>query len=353
MKKALIFSPYLDTLGGGERYFLCLANTLTDLSYEVDVAWPDKTILDQAKIRFGINFNKLKINASAFTHFTTKTNLFAKYQFQKKYNLIFFLSDGSLPFLFAGKNFVHFQYPFRHLNVSLIDQFKIHLINKFIYNSQFTQKINERHLPPSKSFVLYPPIDTLKFKSNLPKDNIILSVGRFDSPSHNKRQDVLISAFKKVNDKHYKLILAGGLRGNETIINNLKRQSQNYQIEFVINPDFNTLKNLYAKAKIYWHAAGFEVDETENPENVEHFGMTTVEAMAAGCVPVVINKGGQKEIITSDTGFLCNSINDLVSKTELLLTTHQMLKSFSDNAAKRANKYCQNTFVSKLQQLVA
>ena len=29
----------------------------------------------------------------------------------------------------------------------------------------------------------------------------------------------------------------------------------------------------------------------------EHFGITTVEAMAAGCVPVVIDKADQREIV--------------------------------------------------------
>jgi len=33
--------------------------------------------------------------------------------------------------------------------------------------------------------------------------------------------------------------------------------------------------------------------------SLEHFGITTVEAMAAGCVPLVYDSGGQAEIVSS------------------------------------------------------
>jgi glycosyltransferase involved in cell wall biosynthesis len=32
----------------------------------------------------------------------------------------------------------------------------------------------------------------------------------------------------------------------------------------------------------------------------EDFGLTTCEAIAGGCIPVVVNSGGQKEIVTLD-----------------------------------------------------
>ena len=62
------------------------------------------------------------------------------------------------------------------------------------------------------------------------------------------------------------------------------------------NLERSRLRQLYAQARIFWHAAGYgECDE--RPELSEHFGMATVEAMSAGCIPVVINKGGQPEIV--------------------------------------------------------
>ena len=52
---------------------------------------------------------------------------------------------------------------------------------------------------------------------------------------------------------------------------------------------------------------------------MEHFGITTVEAMAAGCVPVVINKAGQREIVEDGvSGFLWNTWGELKDRTQLL-----------------------------------
>ena len=40
------------------------------------------------------------------------------------------------------------------------------------------------------------------------------------------------------------------------------------------------------------HAAGMGVDELEFPEQLEHFGITPVEAASFGCIPVVFAGGG-------------------------------------------------------------
>ena len=50
-------------------------------------------------------------------------------------------------------------------------------------------------------------------------------------------------------------------------------------------------------ASIFWSATGLGEDEEAAPWSQEHFGMTTAEAMAGGCVPVVIDRAGQREIV--------------------------------------------------------
>ena len=76
---------------------------------------------------------------------------------------------------------------------------------------------------------------------------------------------------------------------------------------------------LYGKSSIYWHATGYGED---NPKKFEHFGISTVEAMAAECIPVVINLGGQPEIVEqSVNGFLWNSIPELKKFSLKLVNT--------------------------------
>ncbi len=48
------------------------------------------------------------------------------------------------------------------------------------------------------------------------------------------------------------------------------------------------LADLYARASIFWHAAGLGEDAEDDPNRMEHFGISIVEAMSAGAVPVVL-----------------------------------------------------------------
>jgi len=354
MKKALIFDPYLDTLGGGERYVLSLALGLLKNNYSVNLAWPTRKELSEAEKRFGMDFSGITVDENAYALCSQKSAYTERLKFTKEYDLIFWVSDGSLPFLFSKNNLIHLQVPFKKFGSNVvINNIKTIFVNKFVYNSEFTKNVLEKQLPSSKSFVLYPPIDVDSFRAGK-KENIILSVGRFDSPLHSKRQDVLIDAFKILSGKvkNYQLILAGGLLGDQSLMKGLKKSSEGLKVEYVINPNFDTLKSLYSRSRFFWHAAGYEIDENRNPEKVEHFGMTTVEAMASGAIPLVIRKGGQKEIITDDTGVLCDSPEQIAGETLNLINHPSVLKQMANSAVKRSKIFSLNNFENKIKSLI-
>lgn len=354
MKKALIFDPYLDTLGGGERYCLTLAVELVNQGYRVEIAWPESDTLRSAEDRYGLDLSKIKLNKKAFSVFAKQSSIFQKIFLTVRYHLIFWVSDGSLPFLFSRNNLVHFQVPFKTIGGNpLVNKIKSAFIHKYVYNSRFTAAVHEKHLPKRKSFILYPPIDTDSFKPGRKEDEI-LSVARFDSPSHSKRQDILIEAFKQLHQTHpeYHLILAGGSKGGSSILDSLKDLAGSLPINFVVGPDFNKLKTLYAKAKFFWHAAGYEIDEDIDPEKVEHFGMTTVEAMSAGCVPFVIAKGGQKEILIDNTGFLCHSPEEIARETIALINKPHKLETIAEKAMTRSRDFSIQEFSKKIKSLL-
>ncbi len=355
--RAIVFDPYLDTLGGGERYSLEFAQSITKLGYTVEVAWNNIDVLKQAEKRFGLDLSLLKINPPAYALFFNRSSLIERYHFTHQYDLVFWLSDGSLPFLFSKNNLVHFQTPFTHISGNyLLNFIKTILIKQIIYNSNFTKAVIQRQLPFAQARVIYPPVDVNEFQPAAKKDDLILSVARFDSPSHAKRQDILLEAFKLLHKQapEYKLILAGGVMGDagESDLAKLKKSASGLSVEFVINPDFNQLKKLYSRAKFFWHAAGYEIDEKTNPEKVEHFGITTVEAMAAGCVPIVINKGGQKETVTPDSGRLVNSIEEIVSATLNFIADPTILKESSRQSIEHAANFSRQAFQSKVRSLI-
>ena len=97
---------------------------------------------------------------------------------------------------------------------------------------------------------------------------------------------------------------------------------------------------MFKKARIYWHAAGFDEDLKTHPERAEHFGLTTLEAMAASCVPFAFAGGGQKDIITDGyNGFLWNSKEILAEKTHELLSNNTLYKKIAKNALKSVKLY--------------
>ena len=110
--------------------------------------------------------------------------------------------------------------------------------------------------------------------------------------------------------------------------------------------DRRELKNLYEQSSVFWHAAGFGVDENTQPMFAEHFGISTVEAMAAGCVPVVIKKGGQKEIVEHGvSGFLWETLDELGSYTQTLLADDKLRTQMSEAARERATMFSRDSFI--------
>jgi len=390
MPKAALYDPYLDTLGGGERYCFSVVESLLNHGYDVDIFWSgDPGIIAKAKDRFELDISKATIVPDIFNEYAhhiecvddregivkivsrpnkhhdvlKKAKSFLnKYSTTKKYDIFFYLSDWSVPFLFSKKNLLHVQVPFTKpvaTKEKLVNQLKLFLINRVICNSNFTQKFALTKFR-NKCEVLYPPVDVRQFDPHQPKQNIILSVGRFDNLLNSKKQDILIEGFKKIFQQNkttdWKLVLAGGSLQSpdqNSYLLHLQTLTQGLPVEFVVNPDFSKIKSLYESAKIYWHAAGYNIDQELHPENTEHFGIAPVEAMSAGAVPIVINKGGLSEIVTdSVSGYLWNTIEELVAKTQLLIASPNIMSQISQKSVETSSQFSKEAFDANFSRIL-
>jgi len=382
MPKAAIYDPYLDTLGGGERYCLTVAEILLSLGWTVDLFWSgSQDIIKLATDRFGLNLTNLNIIPDIFglknididnledqnpqnfiSHKSIKTSLISKYKQTKVYDFIFFLNDGSIPFLFSKKNILHVQVPFisqQNFKERAINQLKFKMINKIVCNSKFTASYLPKFLN-HKIDIIYPPVDVESMVHNIPKQNIILSVGRFDNVLNSKKQELLVDTFSKLVLQNpgtdWKLVLMGGSKQspeNNHFLLHLKNISQNLPVEFIVNPDYEQLKQIYSISKIYWHAAGYGVNVLNHPEQCEHFGMAPVEAMASGLVPILVNQGGLPEIINDGVdGFLWDEPSKMLAKTQLLIATPTELTKMSQESIKSSAKFGKNIFKEKITNLL-
>ena len=210
-----------------------------------------------------------------------------------------------------------------------------------------------------ESEVVHPPVDT-NFR-RVEKENLILSVGRFaiDGEGHTKKQPEMLSAFREMEldglqDWQYATV--GGLRQSPqhlAFFQSLSEQAAECEAARIeANVDRSDLVSLYERASIFWHAAGYGV-QAADPVLMEHFGISTVEAMAAGCVPVVINGGGQREIIEHGvSGFLWDTLAELKEYTDLVARDPGRRARMSEAARERAQLFGREEFTRRFLGLL-
>lgn len=343
------FSPYLDTFGGGERYILTLASHFSQKSH-VDIFWDDPSI--KAPLS---RFLKIDLSKATFKENIFKGSKIGKIAKTAIYDCIVVLSDGSVPLSFARKNILHFQVPFHFTDHSLKTRLKLKKYKYIVCNSNFTKGFIDKNFNV-KSQVIYPPVDIKSIKPG-EKEKIILSVGRFSPHQlHPKKQEVLIEVFKEIYRKEptWKLYLVGqAKKADEKYLRLLKKNSRGYGIKIMENLPFEDLKSLYGKASIYWHATGFGEDENKNPEKMEHFGISTIEASAAGAVPVVIGYGGQKEIIEDgQNGILWITKAQLYEQTLSLIIDKSKMQKISRAAIANSKRFSTEKFINAYEKII-
>ncbi len=356
--KIAIYSPYLDTLGGGERYMMILAQILSTV-HSVDVLLDSHLYLfgiDNLKKDLGERFD-LNLDEVSFIRGPVGkgSNFFNRLFFLRNYDVLFYLTDGSIFIPTAKKNILHIQSPLVGQPAkSLWGKIKLKFWNLIIYNSKFTKEHSEKNWP-IKSEIIYPPVDIDKIKP-LKKKKYILSVGRFFGYLKDKKHEILIKSFidlcKNKRVEGWSLNLAGSAtEGDQPYLKELMDMSKGFPINFYPNLSYDKLMSLYGQSSIYWHASGFGEDD---PTKMEHFGIATVEAMAAGCVPVVIGKGGQMEIVEDKiSGYLWSFLEELKEITIKLVFDNQLRSNLSKEAIKKAKDFGKERFAQRLIDLIS
>ncbi len=223
--------------------------------------------------------------------------------------------------------------------------------------SCFTARWIEKYWRRSAD-LLRPMVNVEDFHA-LPKRDQVLSVGRFFAGSHNKKHLVMIRAFKSMVDRGlegWKLLLVGGTTpgaAHEAYLKRVREEARGYPIEIQNDVSFDQLRRVYGESSIYWHASGYGESERRNPARFEHFGITTVEAMASGCVPVVIGKGGQAEIVRHGVnGYLWQRTRELCDLTRRLIDDPAVRDQLATGAVEDSMQYGRRRYQQRLDELL-
>lgn len=392
MKKILILNPYISTLGGGEKHmgYLCqffeeyfnneVSIDLLVLEYEKDHDISGSKITDIATINKTFD---LKLTHTQIRKLQLQRETSRQLRFKNK-RIIESVSKGYdifVNFMFlskhAGKahtNIYEVMFPPKRTKsnsflkqkiLNFIENRFLHSYDIFVSNSEFTNHwLHSYWKGKFNSSIVYPPVFTEK--DNLTgryvetmKENIIISVGRFFVAGHNKKQLEMVKFFVQNQDKlsafQYHLVGQCSERQEDiNYLNQIKEIASTVKNVFIhTNSPYSDLIELYKRAKVFWHGTGFGVDENLNPEQMEHFGITTVEAMSFGAVPVVINKGGQKETVENGVnGFRWDTEKECVDFTAKLLIDDSLRIKMAEESVKRAKNYSVDEFYKQNRSMM-
>jgi len=232
-----------------------------------------------------------------------------KYRLRSKYKSIHDKKNKRKKWLRSKRDFLH-----KLLQKFYFFNFNIQPKNLIVCNSEFTKSKFKEIYPNynKKVEVIYPPV-SIDNKVKYSKKNSVITLGRF---SKNKGQMEQLKIAKESPDIKFYIV---GFAKKKNNYNNkcldYKKNNNLNNVRLVRNASFREKMDLLKNSKIF-------LNTTKN----EPFGITTVEAIMAGCLPIVYDSGGQKEIVSlPDLRFeykekaikLINSIDEITYREKI------------------------------------
>ena len=223
-------------------------------------------------------------------------------------------------------------------------------LNSLILTNSIFSKKAIRKYTGKNAIVVYPPVDVETFayaaKSDM-RENLVVSCGRY---SPEKNYEFILKVAEKLKDKPIRFIIVGSLSGRTSRqyykkLEKIRRAKKLKNVELLKNLDLSGLLELYGKAKIYLHAM-----------RDEHFGISVVEAMAAGLVPVVHRSGGPWEDILKAQqgkhGFSYLTTKEAAQTIENLIENEQARKEIVSRNMRYTYVFSSESYKKKILSII-
>ena len=362
-----IYDHALNLIGGGQKYAAAIAEVLQD-SFDVTILSNKK--IEKAKIEewYGLDLKRVSLEVIELPFYEAQDRDAIDPSLANALDVNPFdaVAERTVQFdIFLNANMNEKVRPLSTVSVFTChfpDSFK----SKYFYPDRYSMIMSSSKYGAgwvkerwglAGALVLYPSVDVFPKGEALAKKDTILSVARFEIGG-SKKQAEMIEAFVRLCDidpeirRSWKFVLVGGSVAVNPYLDRVRElleQYASYPIEMQVNAGLDIVRNLYAESKIFWHACGLK---ESNPHLVEHFGMTTVEAMQNSCVPVVINGGGQREIVEhGKSGYLFDSTELLMKYTAELVKNPELLNATAQRAFERSKAFRKEVFEKRVSEL--
>jgi glycosyltransferase involved in cell wall biosynthesis len=315
-----VFCPTLNVYGGGEFVAIAIANTLAHKNHDVVLFSSDKINPTAIKNYFGETLHPKIQTLKQPTNFTPRglgdfyQTIIHSYIAKNKCST-FIDAFSNCVYPWTQISYIHFPYlnrfafnsTFPYLNRPRINQagtlphiileknlidYDKHLV---LANSHYTAKEIQRYSHKTAE-VLYPPFPSTvaelgkEATKNL-DENLVVTVSRLDSNKLLER----IPKIAAQTSSDIKFAVIGRLCSQPTLnyLEGLVKKSHlEDRVKFYPNASAQQKVELLKEAKIYLHTM-----------EGEHFGISIVEAMAFGCVPIVHDSGGMREFVPAQNRY--------------------------------------------------
>lgn len=359
VKKILVIHPYLNEIGGAEEVLLKILETLIEQKQDCYLL---------GELPLGKIFDNIPSSSIKQIHYPSETKSGSK-RFQAHRRLLFHhsklkgklrkevgkmdleISTSDLMYLIGASKkrvaYVHFpenltrmQNPdlkhrwfWKLFYLPITFQCKRHVkkTDLLLCNSHYTQNAIMTCWK-REAEVVYPPVDIEEFKPAQKKEQLVISVGRF-VPTKNYETIIQVA----IQLPNVKFVIVGRKRPNDPYYDKIaKLKPDNVELNADATHDY--ISDLLSKAKVYLHCMVGE-----------HFGISIGEAMAAGCIPVIHNSGGSKEIV-GNHGFLYNNTEECVKAIEEALQSETNPIDITEHAKIFSDSNFRKNFISVLKK---
>ena len=220
-------------------------------------------------------------------------------------------------------------------------EFKLSDLIVFVSKASQQSYENKFNLKNNKKAVIYNGIGQEFYSNNKTKNkqNIFIYVGRLEKE---KGVILLLEAFKQFNknNNNYKLMYIGDGNAKQELEKLVKIYKLESKVEF-LGKRLDVIKWLDI-SKIFIYPSICD----------ESFGISVVEAMSRGCVPVTFKKGGLPEIIENyHNGFIVEEVNAQALSDKLTeLVSNCDYNNITKNALKTSKKFTIENTISELEK---
>lgn len=170
------------------------------------------------------------------------------------------------------------------------------------------------------------------------------TVGVVSRLEHIKGMDLVVPAFAAAAEKNpqLRLLIVGDGSQRELMERQVRESGLDGQVEFLGRKPQSELQSCYDR-----------IDILLMPSRSEGFGLTAIEGMARGCVPVVANVGGLPEVVTPDCGLLHRpeDITDLAEQIVKISSSSEKLSTLSKSSITRALIFSATSYKNSIAKL--